>query len=121
MVEPPNITSMNKTEFLRNPLSFYYRDREGMRDEWIAQAWEQDENFKEQVSYEFQREVSKFGNLNLLQNDLELLARALPMHRVIELYVRLRSRGERDESEFRPNFAVIYDELISEFLPPSDD
>ncbi len=110
---------MTKEEFLNNPLRFWYSlNKPLIKDEWLAQAWEEEAHFRGEVTYGFAREASKVGTLNGLQVDLIRFAHVLPLVRVIELYTKIRVRAFWRESEFRPDFERALEEKMAALPVP---
>jgi hypothetical protein len=109
---------ITREEFLRDPNHHYYLGGAEIPDEWIALAWEAVPEFRENVSYEFVREASKVGVLDPSQSHLKILARILPLPRLVELYERVRAGSPHREGEFRPTFERVFGERMAAFPPP---
>ena len=109
---------MTEQKFLEDPLLNYYNHRKPISDDWIARAWETDAKFRSGLTYGFERDASKIGTLEGMKDELEVLVRALPIHRVIEIYMRVRERSSHRESEFRPTFTAVLGEKIADFPAP---
>jgi hypothetical protein len=107
---------LTKAEFFSDPNQYLYSGEYDIPDEWFAEAWERDPYFRENVGYEYVREVSKNGSLEVLPG-LEHLARILPLSRMVELYRRIRDNSPHREIEFRPDFERIFGERMSAFPP----
>jgi hypothetical protein len=101
MPEPPRVVT--RDDFVARPSYWYYQDRASIPEEWIAEAWEEVTDFRRNVTYEFIREASKLGTLDLVQSSLEFLNRVLPLHRMVEIYMNVR-RTRRIGS---PNFGRL--------------
>ena len=108
-------------QFLTDPNRYYYMEPVVILDEWIVQAWEQSDAFRENVTYEYAREASKNGDLECLEDSLRQLTSILPMHRNIELYCSIRDMSPHRECEFRPTFERIFGNRIAEFPDPVTD
>jgi hypothetical protein len=112
---------VTRDEFFAQPNHWYYLGGEPIADEWIAAAWEELPEFRDNVTYEFVREASKIGDLGAIQSSLEFLAGILPLARMVEIYERVRARSPHRESEFRPTFERVFGERMGAFpapLPP---
>jgi hypothetical protein len=117
MPEPPRVVT--REEFFAEPNYWYYLGGAPIPDEWITEAWEQLPEFRDNISYEFEREASKVGDLDAIQSSLEFLDRILPLHRMVEIYEKVRARSPHRESEFRPTFERVFGERMSAFPTPS--
>lgn len=85
--------------------------------EWMAAAWEID-RVRTELSGEMARTVSKCGKLSYTGEYLGFLSRSLPVHRQVELYLRIRDSGNAlREGEFRPGFERAFPDCVP-FLPP---
>jgi hypothetical protein len=113
MPEPPPVVT--REEFFARPNYWYYLGGAPIPDQWIAEAWEQLPEFRENVTYEFVREASKNGDLSCIQSSLEFLAGILPLSRMVEVYERVRDESPHRESEFRPTFERVFGERMPEF------
>jgi hypothetical protein len=113
MPEPPPVVT--REEFFSRPNYWYYLGGAPIPDQWIAEAWEQLPDFRENVTYEFVREASKNGDLFCIQSSLEFLAAILPLTRMVEVYERVRNNSPHRESEFRPTFERVFGQRMSEF------
>jgi hypothetical protein len=113
MPEPPRVVT--KEEFFARPNYWYYLGGAPIPDQWIAEAWEQLPEFRENLTYEFEREASKVGDLNAIQSSLEFLDRVLPLGRMVEIYDKVRARSPHREAEFRPTFQRVFAERMSAF------
>jgi hypothetical protein len=113
---PPKVVT--RDEFFAQPNHWYYLGGAPIPDEWIAEAWEQSPEFRENVSYEFEREASKVGDLGAVRTSLEKLARILPLHRMVEIYEKVRARSPHREAEFRPTFKRVFGKRMSAFPAP---
>lgn len=58
------------------------------------------------------------GELDAIQSSLEFLDRILPLHRMVEIYEKVRSRSPHREVEFRPTFQRVFGERMSAFPSP---
>ena len=116
MPEPPRVVT--REEFFSRPSYWYYLGGAPIPDEWIGSAWEQVQEFRENVTYEFAREASKVGDISGLEPSLCSLARVLPLHRMVEVYERVRARSPHREPEFRPTFERVFGEQMSTFPIP---
>ncbi len=115
---------MTREDFFADPNYWYYCGGHPVSDEWIAEAWEQIPAFRDNVTYEFVREASKNGDIDMLVSSLEFLDRILPLHRMVEVYERVRARSPHREPEFRPTFERVFGERMSAFpvsLPVCED
>lgn len=120
---PEPVPVITKEEFFARPNYWYYLGGAPIPDGWIAEAWEQLPEFRDNVTYEFEREASKIGDISGLTTSLEFLDRILPLHRMVEIYERVRDRSPTRELEFRPTFERIFGERMRAFpepLPPKD-
>jgi hypothetical protein len=106
---------MTRDEFLEDPTAYFY-GAEAIPDEWIAEAWEAVPEFRENVTYGIRRYISK--GLRTEAGEIEGLARVLPLHRMIELYQRLRDGQPWNEPAFRPAFEQVLGERMATFPPP---
>jgi hypothetical protein len=109
----------HREEFFDRPNYWYYLGGAPIPDEWIAEAWEQLPEFRENVTCEFVREASKGGDLYCARSSLEFLAGILPMTRMVEMYERVRARSPQRESEFRPTFEEVFGERMAAFPAPA--
>lgn len=114
-VPRPNIS---QEEFLEDPNYHYYLAGAEIPEEWIALAWATVPEFRENVTYELDREASKNGDLELVQGHLEFLSRILPLSRLVELYEEVRQGSPHRELEFRSTFERIFGEQMTAFPPP---
>lgn len=87
-------------------------------DEWIASAWEDVQEFRDIVTYEFMREARKVGEIDQLTEDLQFLDSILPLHRMVEIFVRVREHAPLREPEFRPTFERVFGERMMAFPTP---
>jgi hypothetical protein len=113
MPEPPPVVT--REEFFARPNYWYYLGGAPIPDQWIAEAWEDLAEFRDNVTYEFEREASKVGELDAIQSSLEFLDRILPLHRMVEIYKKVRARSPHRETEFRPTFERVFGERMSAF------
>jgi hypothetical protein len=109
---------MTREDFFAKPNYWYYLGGQPIPDEWIAEAWEQLSEFRDNVTYEFVREASKLGDIGGCQPHLEFLDRILPLHRMVEIYEQVRARSPSREPEFRPTFERVFGERMSAFPAP---
>jgi len=112
---------LTREEFFARPNHWYYLGGHPIPDEWIVAAWEELPEFRDNVTYEFVREASKVGDLDAIQSSLAFLARILPLARMVELYVLVRTQSPNRETEFRPTFVRVFGERMAAFpvpLPP---
>lgn len=110
---------VTKEQFLENSIRFYWSlNRPLIEDEWLVQAWEQNARFRDEATCEFQREASKIGVLDLLNEPLHQLSRALPLQRMVALYLEVRVQAFRREPEFRPAFERVFGEGMKAFPKP---
>lgn len=116
MPEPPRVVT--REEFFARPNYWYYLGGAPLPAAWIAEAWERLPEFRANVSYEFEREASKMGDLDAIQSHLEFLDRILPLQRMVELYEKVRERSPHRESEFRPTFERVFGERMQAFPSP---
>ena len=115
MPEPPPVVT--REDFFARPNYWYYLGGAPIPDQWIVEAWEQLQEFRENVTYEFVREASKNGDLYCVQSSLKFLAGILPLTRMVEVYERVRDESPHRESEFRPTFERVFGERMSAFPP----
>ena len=108
-------------QFLAEPSRYYYMEPVDIPDEWITQAWEQSDAFRENVTYEYSREASKNGDLGCLATSLRKLTSVLTMTRLVELYLSIREIAPHRESEFRPTFSTVLGTRMSQFPDPMTD
>jgi hypothetical protein len=113
MPEPAPVVT--REDFFACPNYWYYPGGAPIPDQWIAEAWEQLPEFRDNVTYEFVREASKNGEMHSVQSSLEFLAGILPLARMVEVYERLRDESPHRESEFRPTFERVFGERMSAF------
>ncbi len=104
-------------QFLAEPSRYYYMEPVNLPNDWIAQAWEQSEEFRQNVTYEYAREASKNGDLGSVATSLRRLASVLPINRSIELYCAIRDLSPHRESEFRRTFERIFRSRMAKFPP----
>jgi hypothetical protein len=116
MPEPPRV--ITREEFFARPNYWYYLGGAPIPDQWIAEAWEQLPEFRDNISHEFEQEASKVGELDAVQSSLEFLDRILPLHRMVEIYEKVRARSPHRETEFRPTFERVFGERMSAFPTP---
>lgn len=107
-----------REEFFARPNYWYYLGGQPVPDEWIAAAWEELPEFRDNVTYEFVREASKVGDIGGLADSLRFLDGILPLHRMVEVYERVRARSPDREPEFRPTFERVFGERMSAFPTP---
>jgi hypothetical protein len=115
---------MTRDDFFAHPSYWYYLGGQPIPDGWIADAWEELTEFRNNITYEFVREASKVGDLDAVQSSLEFLDRILPLRRMVEIYERVRARSPHREAEFRPTFVRVFGERMTAFpapLPETDD
>jgi hypothetical protein len=118
------VPTLTKGDFFADPNRHYYLGGLPVPDGWIAEAWETIAEFRDNISYEFEREASKLGDLDGCRSHLEFLDRILPLHRMVELYERVRARSPHREQEFRPTFERVFGDRMSAFpepLSPNED
>ena len=94
---PPR--TVTREEFLGDPDQWYYSGA-SIPNEWIAEAWEQSPEFRDNVTYEFEREASKVGELVLIESSLKQLSNCLPLERMVEIYQKVRASSPHREREF---------------------
>jgi hypothetical protein len=107
-----------REEFFARPNYWYYLGGQPIPDEWIAAAWEELPEFRENLTYEFVREASKVGDIGGLAHSLRFLDSVLPLHRMVEVFERVRARSPDREPEFRPTFERVFGERMAAFPPP---
>jgi hypothetical protein len=114
---------MTREDFFDEPNYWYYLSGQPIPDAWIAEAWEELPEFRDNVTYEFVREASKVGDLDAIESHLEFLAGILPLARMIEVYEQVREDSPHREAEFRPTFERVFGERMAAFpapLPPRE-
>jgi hypothetical protein len=109
---------MTREEFFARPNYWYYLGGQPVPDEWIAQAWEEIPEFRENITYGISREASKIGELEECESELEYLDGILPLHRMIEIYERVKACAPNREPEFRPTFQRVFGDRMSAFPAP---
>ena len=112
---------LTRQEFFARPNYWYYLGGQPIPGEWIAAAWEELPEFRDNLTYEFVREASKVGDLDAGLTSLKFLSDILPLRRMVEVYERVRARSPDREPEFRPTFERVFGERMSAFpapLPP---
>jgi hypothetical protein len=114
--EPDKVIS--REDFFARPNYWYYLGGASIPNEWIAAAWEQLPEFRDNVTYQFVREASKVGDIDGLRTSLEFLDQVLPLQRLVEIYERVRERSPLREPEFRPTFEKVFRERMSAFPKP---
>jgi hypothetical protein len=114
-LDPQTPRVLTREEFFARPNYWYYLGGAPIPDQWIAEAWDQLPEFRENVTYEFEREASKVGDLDAIQSSLAFLDRILPLHRMVEIYNKVRTRSPHREIEFRPTFERVFGERMSAF------
>ena len=88
-------------------------------DDWITQAWERSDEFRENFISVYVREISKTGSLDSLYESLRQLTSILPISKNIELYCTIRdSLPQEYESGFRPTFERIFGARMAKFPAP---
>lgn len=110
-----------REEFFAQPSYWYYLGGQPVPGEWVADAWEELPEFRDNVTYEFVREASKNGDMECVQPSLDFLARILPLARMVQIYERVRASSPHRELEFRPTFKRVFGERMASFpdpLPP---
>jgi hypothetical protein len=115
---PEPAKAVTREEFFARPNYWYYLGGALIPEEWIAEAWERVPEFRDNLSYEFEREARKMGDLDGLTAGLEFLDRILPLHRMVEIYERVRASAPSREPEFRPTFERVFGERMSVFPAP---
>jgi hypothetical protein len=116
MPEPMRVVT--REEFFADPNYWYYLGGAPIPEAWIAEAWECVSELRDNVTYEFEREARKNGDLEPLTASLEFLDRILPLNRMVEIYERVRASAASREPEFRPTFERIFGERMSVFPAP---
>jgi hypothetical protein len=116
---------MTKDDFLNivsaNPYS-YPLPLADTPAEWWAAAW-RIERVRDELSSDWARDVSKSGSLARYDAFLDLLARSLTPEQLVELYVYIRDKSLRYESEWRAEFERAFPACVAQ-LPapfPEDD
>jgi hypothetical protein len=109
---------VTRDELFARPNYWYYLGGQPIHDAWIAAAWEELPELRDNVTYELVREASKVGDLDAIQSSLELLAGILPLTRMVEIYERVRARSPHRESELRPIFERVFGERMAAFPSP---
>jgi len=71
-------------------------------------------------AYPLTRSVSKTGGFGLARPEAEYLARRISDEDAARLYVLIRDEAFREESEWRPEFLVLFPGC-ADLLPPSQD
>ncbi len=77
---------MTREEFFARPNFYYYLGGQPVPNEWIAQAWEEIPEFRDNITYGITREACKVGGLDGCKSELEFLDSILPLHRMVEIY-----------------------------------
>jgi hypothetical protein len=112
---------VTRDEFFARPNYWYYLGGQPIPDEWIAAAWEELPEFRDNATYEFVREAGKVGDLGGLAESLRFLDGILPLPRMVEIYDRVRAGSPHREPEFRPTFERVFGGRMAAFpapLPP---
>ena len=115
---PQQPRSVKREEFFARPNYWYYLGGASIPEEWIAEAWERISEFRDNVTYEFEREASKVGDLDALTESLQFLDGILPLRRMVEIYERVRERSPHREPEFRPTFERVFGRRMADFPAP---
>ena len=112
---------LTRQEFFARPNYWYYLGGQPISSEWIADAWEELPEFRDNVTYEFVREARKLGDLDAVQSSLEFLSDILPLRRMVEVYKQVRACSPAREPEFRPTFERVFGERMAAFPAAADD
>ena len=103
---------MTKDEFLKDPSSMVLKMDEPAPADWIAAAWS-DSQFRDNVTHELARSVSKNGDFFIASYWLEVLPVFLSTEQVVSLYERIRDESGRLEFEWRPEFERAFAAHVS--------
>jgi hypothetical protein len=109
---------MTRDEFFDDPNAYFYGP-EVIPDEWIAEAWETDDEFRDNITYGIERYISK--GFTTQTEEIQGLAHALPLQRMVEVYIRLRDSLPWYEPAFRPAFEQVFGEQMAAFPTPLSD
>ena len=105
--DQPRTIHYTKDEFLADPNRLWYKPDASFQLEWAAEAW-QDPAFRDNLSYELARSVSKTGDFELCGRTLDALSKILTNDQAVNLYVYIRDQSMRPESEWRDAFIQAF-------------
>jgi len=107
---------MDKSEFVRiaraNPFTVFPFPYEQVPADWWAEVWQADW-VRHAISSDMARTVGKAGHLSYVDGYCEMLARALTPRQLAALYVFIRDKSLRHESEWRPQFESLFKSCVS--------
>lgn len=112
---------MTRAEFFSTPLNAVRTWSKPIPPEWIQEAWDKDAFFREQLTYECQREISKNGDLKGISGLVKLLSESLSEKQAIDLFIELGGGGRNyREVEWRGQFETAFAQYAQRFPPMPD-
>lgn len=115
------ILPLTKEEFFQEPNRVWYSTRRAqVLPAWFLEAWESVPAFRENLTYELTRSVSKNGDFFIASDLLEYLPTVLVRQQVVMLYEEIRDQSSRLEFEWRGEFEKAFCEHAG-VLPPRQD
>lgn len=114
-VEAENVNQlshMTKEDFLKDPSAAVLAMDGPMPPDWIEAAW-RDARFRDNITHELVRSVSKNGDFFVASYWLEVLPKFLTSAEVVQLFERIRDESGRLEFEWRPEFERAFVSSVS--------
>jgi hypothetical protein len=103
------VPPLTREAFLANPFGYFNSGRQPeIAAEWFAEAWATLPAFRDNVTYEMTRGVSKLGTMDGEEITATFLSRALSREQVVALYATIRDDSMRPEDEWRGDFERLF-------------
>lgn len=117
-IELPPLT---EEQFLADPNRLWYSvRRQEIEPEWFAEGWRTIPAFRDNLTYELTRSVSKNGDFFIASDLLAYLPSVLDRDQVVAVYVAIRDESGRPEDEWRPEFERAFAAHVEALPPPLD-
>jgi hypothetical protein len=112
---------VRRTVFYADPIGTLAKDP-NVPHSWIRQAWASNAGyFREIVTEELARYVSKYATMSMHENWTSVLSKALSCDQQVELYVNVRDLSQRLEPEWRQEFMRLFPSCIAALPPPDQE
>ena len=106
---------MNRAEFLKDPIRSF---SESVPVDWFCAAWKQ-RPFRDHVTGQFVRAVSKTGEFGLVGSLVPFVRAALKKTSAVALFKEIRDASDRLELEWREEYEKLFPEFASSLPRPT--
>jgi hypothetical protein len=118
-IELPPLT---QEQFFADPNRLWYSDRrQEIEPDWFKEGWRTRPGFRDNLTYELTRSVSKNGDFFIASDLLAYLPSVLDRDQVVAVYVAIRDESRRPEDEWRPEFEQAFADYVGALPSALDD